>query len=378
MEKTECPGIYKKKDGRYHVRATAKDPITGQMVEKKETLPEDATLEEANYRRKILKEAIRHRPSSTDETTATVGDYATRWFERKAPTLKTSTRKTYMTALHQCILPLLGHVPIDELSRAHAQAWVAEVDRMKKPDGSSYSRHTRRGWWRVCKVLLLDLKAEYGLQRNPVERVRGPKNDGGKKRGRKALTSEQLKKLVSLAEDTARYTEVAVLATTGMRAGELYGLMWEDIDYGDGSIVVRRSAPKGVLEPTTKTGYERTVHLAPFVAEALKEHNREMMREHHPGLESGLVFPSDRGTPRFSSSIRDFLRTLGELAEFPFRVTPQTLRRTVNTRVLTMSGEVIARSILGHSSPVMTEHYASMEIDAKRAVLTAALGEWVG
>lgn len=61
------------------------------------------------------------------------------------------------------------------------------------------------------------------------------------------LTSAELELLLTACAEHApeRHAEVVVLAYTGIRAGELYGLRWEDLD-GD-ALRIRQSASKGHL-----------------------------------------------------------------------------------------------------------------------------------
>jgi len=74
-----------------------------------------------------------------------------------------------------------------------------------------------------------------------------------------------------------------------MRAGELYGLRVEDVDFGRSIIHVRRSAWNGILQtPKTANSY-RAIDVQPYVT--------EMLKQHLAGRETGLVFLSKRKTP---------------------------------------------------------------------------------
>lgn len=380
MQKTDVVGVYQRKDGRFVVRATAKDP-TGQIVERQRTLRKGATLQEAIERREVLKEQIRT-PEPTDADPMahiiTVGDYAEHWLEEKAAALKPSTAEMYHTVLVDRVLPVLADVPVRELTRAHAQRWVAWADRQDKPEkrgGGTYSRETRMSWWRVTRQILMDAKADFALRQNPCERVRPPKRDGGNHRTGRSLSLPELAKFLSAFEARYenRYPEVAVLASTGMRAGELYALHWSDIDWNEGTITVQRSAPKGVLTHTTKTGAPREVYLFPKVAELLRSHQREQFAT--DGAHE-LVFPADNGEVRFSSSIRKCMATVSKGCKWlEFGVTPQVLRRTVNTlgRQHGHSEEAL-RKAMGHTDVEMTDHYHGSNFDDIKGVMTDAVG----
>ena len=65
---------------------------------------------------------------------------------------------------------------------------------------------------------------------------------------------------------------------TGMRAGELHGLHWKNVETG-----ARR--------------LELVVVIPKMLADALDEHRRGLVKAQHPGLSNGIIFPSQRGTP---------------------------------------------------------------------------------
>lgn len=99
-----------------------------------------------------------------------------------------------------------------------------------------------------------------------------------KKKTRKALSPDQLKKIISqipekLADDTERRT-MALMVFTGMRRGEVLGLRWEDIDFEKKLITVSRAVSYTtnqpiVSEPKTQSG-KRTIPLNDQLVEFLK------------------------------------------------------------------------------------------------------------
>lgn len=378
MQKTKVAGVYRRKDGRFVVRATAKGP-DGKMIERQPTLPEGATLQHAIERRETLKDFIR-RPTPGQKTHGattpkTLKDYSLRWAsQKKRGVLKPSTRKLYFQILKDRVWPVLGDVPVGELSRAHTQMWVAWADTQTKPDGRTYPRQTRMSWWRVCKQLLMDAAAGFQLANNPVARVKPPRRDGGKQRTTRTLSVQQPALYLNAFRSRYpnRYAEIAVLASTGMRAGELYGLMWQDVNCADRVIHVRSSAPKGELTDSTKSGSPRDIPIFESVAALLREHRKAMMEANHAGLESGLVFPADNGKCRYSSGMRRCMSAVQQLVkEIDFPVTPQVIRRTANT--LGHSEEAL-RHAMGHTDVAMTDHYTGLNPDDVRQVLYDAVG----
>ena len=78
---------------------------------------------------------------------------------------------------------------------------------------------------------------------------------------------------------------------TGLRASELRGLRWDDVDLKRGELHVRQRADRygKIGRPKSEAG-ERTVPLPPMVVAALREHRLAC-----PKGELDLVFPNSRG-----------------------------------------------------------------------------------
>lgn len=154
-KKTEYPGITTLSDGRFRVRATV-TTWDQRRLDRQVTLPAGSSFQDAvQAKEALLKEMEKDAqpPASLAPTLAqmsTVGDYARYWFDMRAPTLTSKSLKSYFSHLDRHILPHIGHVPIAQLSRSHVVQMVAKMDAARQPDGTGYSRATRRGWWRVA------------------------------------------------------------------------------------------------------------------------------------------------------------------------------------------------------------------------------------
>ena len=99
-----------------------------------------------------------------------------------------------------------------------------------------------------------------------------------------------------------RYRPLLLTAIfTGLRASELRGLRWEDVDLKRGELHVRQRADRynKFGRPKSEAG-ERTVPLPPMLVTALREH-----RLASPKNELGLVFPNSKGSVDHRNSIVD-------------------------------------------------------------------------
>jgi integrase len=297
---------------------------------------------------------------------STVADYADQWMKTKRKVAKASTRLQYENTLAGFVLPFLGPMFVDAVTRQTVEAWVGWVQQQRKPSGQPYAQETLRTAFRELKTLLRDMAADNGLA-DPTLRVKPPKSDRKNVRERKTLLPEQLGHLLQVVEKhwPQWYAEVYVLAYTGMRVGELYALEWTDCRPAEHCIYVQRAVWYGHVG-TTKTEDPRVVAMPKEMWRVLKEHRQRLVREQHRGLSTGLTFPSDAGEYRFPSGIQKVLAEASIVAELPLKVTPQVLRRTFNT-LLSQLGVpgVVVRALMGHTTTKMTQRYAGVQTERK-------------
>lgn len=369
MEQKKEPGIRKRPDGGWAIRTSATDPKTGNVVFKKATLPAGTTMQEARRVREQLKAEIRvGRGPTRQVATTTLADYSEQWLERAATRLKASTLNNYVGALSYRVLPVMGEYRLAMITRSDVDAWARDAETQTADDGTLYSTDTVRSWWRVLLQLLRDAHAEGFIKVDPTLRVAPPATGERHRRERRTLSVMELGDLLKAAETRVpeRFAEIATLAWTGMRIGELYALTWEDVDVSGGRIWVRRSVWRGAVG-TTKTAAEREVPLSELLGRILEDHRRMQIREQVPGLDTGLVFPSTVGTYRTSCALRKPLEFAAEAAQIEQHVSPQVLRRTWNTLLVSAGVDrIVVRSMLGHSSEEMTERYSGVRLERKK------------
>jgi integrase len=144
------------------------------------------------------------------------------------------------------------------------------------------------------KTMLTFAQSKGWVSQNVARSVR-IKSDDRSARGplREAVDFPSRAELKSLMETAAtKWRPLLVTAIfTGMRASELRGLIWADVDLDAGTIHVRRRADawKEMGDPKSKAG-KRDIPLAPIVVNTLRK-----WLEDCPKGELGLVFPNGAG-----------------------------------------------------------------------------------
>lgn len=165
-----------------------------------------------------------------------------------------------------------------------------------------------------------------------------------------------------------------LILTLGMRAGEICGLRWADVDL-DHCVIHILQAYNEVRGKTTqdtpKNDKTRQVAFPRALVPLFEHHKRDYVRRASRGTkagtwkEHGLVFPGRSGMPMNPNSLRHQLHDLTDAAKLP-PITTHMLRHTAGkfyTDIQTPDN--VTGAILGHA-PDITGHYAPPDPNAQR------------
>ena len=161
------------------------------------------------------------------------------------------------------------------------------------------------------------------------------------------FTLDEVKRIIgTVRPDFRNYFTVRFF--TGMRTGEVHGLKWKYVDFGNRLILVRETYVLGEDEHTKTDSSQRDIQMSQIVFDALHRQHRAT------GKVSEYVFCNRAGEPLDNKNFSDrvwypLLRHLGLPARRPYQ-----MRHTAATLWLA-SGEApewIARQ-LGHASTEM-------------------------
>ncbi len=236
-------------------------------------------------------------------------------------------------------------------------------------DEKPYTQDTMRQWWRCLCTIIRDMVADLNLPRDPTLRVKPPERpELAAVREQHTLQADAVGKLLDACKATAPkwYAEVATMALTGARAGEVYALKWDAVDFVTGQITIKRALSRGKLLERTKTKAQRVVPMHRDLIPILKAHRQHQIAKQVKGVDSGMVFLSVRGKIRDPKSAKKIWAALCKEAGIDQRVGPQVLRRSMNTMMLAEGVDRITlRSIMGHTSEAMTQRYAGIGDELK-------------
>jgi integrase len=217
------------------------------------------------------------------------------------------------------------------------------------------------------------------IPRNPCDGATAPR---ATRTEMKVLTPEQVRAILAATTEHPAHALYALAITTGMRAGELLGLQWGDIDLHAGRLTVQRALQQqneaGLVFVMPKTARSRRmILLSQRAIDALRIHrDGQSFRRKQAGTtwrDLDLVFAGPTGGPVDPSWSRQTFYAALDAAGIP-RVRFHDLRHTAATLAL-MQGvhPKVVSDMLGHGTIGLTLDIYSHLLPAMHQRAAAAM-----
>lgn len=163
---------------------------------------------------------------------------------------------------------------------------------------------------------------------------------------KETFTDEQLESIRDACQTTRDLAIVDILASTGMRTGELVGLNRNDVDFHERECVV-----------TGKGNKQRPVYFDARAKHSLASH-LQTRNDTDPALFTTLVGPSKRAT---IGAVEARLRQVDRAVDAG-RVHPHKFRRTLATHAIDKGMPIEqVQKLLGHAKIDTTMRYAMVD-----------------
>ena len=197
------------------------------------------------------------------EDVPTLREYATDWLSHYvAVATKPRTQERYASMLHRHVFPALGDRRLDDIEREDIRRLLEKAEsryETKKHVGKNraekvyeveqrkYKRSTLRNILAPLREMFNQAVQDEKIVKNPAVgfgKTLSKMKDADDTGKRVQIFSEvELKHLLETAEREfpSDADLITTLAWTGMRGGEVFGLQWDDIDFKNGFIEVRRT-----------------------------------------------------------------------------------------------------------------------------------------
>lgn len=351
-------GLNQRKDGRYQARFTKSN---GQRSEKNFVKITEA--------REWLNKQ-RYLDSITTTGDMTVDEWYNFWIENyKEGIVKDNTTKNYKQRYEYNIKKEIGSIKLQDVKQLHCQKILNNMF-----SSGRYSNGTMELTQITLHALFKGAVENDYLQKNPAENLKLKHRDNDSEE-RRVLTREEQRIFKEYSKNTLYNNAYCLVLETGLRAGEIGGLQWNDIDFDKKVIYVQRTilqdAQKGGFyfgEPKTKKSKRKI----PLTNEAISILNNQKLMQNKLKMRSknwnndwdGLVFTTINGNPVGSSTFRSMMIRIVKNINFDRQCNVgsdvyeefqhcymHSLRHTFATRCIEKGVQPKAlQKILGHST----------------------------
>lgn len=355
-----------KRKGRalYEYKGTVGKNMNGKPIRKSfysDVSLEDAKKQHAQYM--IDQKAAEITGTVFVDSGTTFAVWARKWLETyKKPTVDENTyRLSYETPVEKHLIPYFGNADLRTIQPINVQQFFASKATMSE----SYL-----GKLNMCLTGIFDSAIENDLcYKNPARSKTVTVTSEQVKTEKRVYTTEQIAKVSSLCE----LPEVTAMLYTGMRRGEICGLMWCDVDLDSMTYKVQRSIAdvKGggtKVNPPKWKSYRTNPIEKEFAA---------LLEKLAANKKSVYVFPNKAGGVQSPNTMsQKVARNLEKLpADIP-RLTPHEMRHTYGTELRRRGVDIYSiQKIMGHKDIKMTtELYVHNEVaELQKAIHIADL-----
>jgi integrase len=290
---------------------------------------------------------------------STFEEFVGRWKAEVLTTQKPSSARAVRSHLKCYIIPELGKLRLDQFGVENQQMFITRM-----PERATEKAISQKTVLNVLGTLSTILTTArdwgYNCEQIDVSKLRLPPREARYEAPH--FTIEQLNRILAIAEEPWR-TLFFILTMDGLRAGEVLGLQWHDIDLDGRLLHVRRSAWYGQLQTTKSKASETVLPIPQPLIDVLREYRTQW--KPNP---QGFLFVTRNGRPPSSNKVVEYhLWTILDALGIP-RCGLHAFRHS-HTSLLLHSGATpkVVQTQLRHSDARTTlEIYGHVVGDAQR------------
>lgn len=258
--------ITKKNNKLVAIVTLPKDPVTGRYPQKQlQALPYE-TAKELEIRMNLFIDKMKTKDIK-DTRHLTLEGYLEQWLKVKEASLQPNTHDNYAMYIRTHINPAIGSIILSKLKAIDIELFYAKE--CKKYKGTTVLQ--------IHRILRKALSYAYMnkmLIENPTDFVEAPKK--GERFVPDIYSADEVLKLKDIVKGTIDELYVVLASGVGLRLSEILGLQWNDIDFDNKTIFIRRAVVKSmthgiVSKPTKNDSSMRIISIGDNIISLLKE-----------------------------------------------------------------------------------------------------------
>jgi len=251
-----------------------------------------------------------------------------------------------------------GTVDLRKVDIHVVRTYLAALTKNRKKSSMGRKLAALKGFFRY-------LIATHHIEKDPLRLIHSPKQE---KPLPNFLSVDDVFQLLGAIKvnNSLDFRDRAVLEvfySTGIRASELVGLNWSDVDF---QLEIIRVVGKG--------SKERIVPIGEVALRALRDYSQEVRKKWRlPCTGATPVFLNHRGVRITTRSVARVVEKHLREARIPVKMGPHGLRHSFATHLLNSGADLrVIQELLGHASLSTTQRYTHLNLDQLTAVYDKA------